>query len=255
MSVARERLLLRTLVELADTLVTDYEVVDFLYLLCDRAVEILGADVADLREDTARWPAFAEQATDRGFRSVHARPLRVRDEHIGAMDILYRSPGAFSEDDAAVAGALADMTSIGIYHQRTLRTSPGACSTGSSTAPACGLRKLGRPPPLAERQRLGPLPAGGMGDRLDVVVQRLGHHAHRHTIDEAVLQPYLAPGVGDRVHGLFPQRLGHLDGVHAAELQVGFRDELADDRDGIHHHEGSERGTFAEPGLCESSQP
>lgn len=66
MSVARERLLLRTLVELADTLVTDYEVVDFLYLLCDRAVEILGADVADLREDTARWPAFAEQATDRG---------------------------------------------------------------------------------------------------------------------------------------------------------------------------------------------
>lgn len=165
--MARERLLLRTLVELADTLVADYEVADFLYLLCDRAVELLGADAAgvllmttagdlevaassssdlhslerfeihalegpcvqahrsgtridvtDLREDTARWPAFAEEATDRGFRSVHARPLRVRDEHIGAMNILYRSPGAVSEDDAAVAGALADMTSIGIFHQR-----------------------------------------------------------------------------------------------------------------------------------------
>ena len=44
--MSRERLLIRTLLELADTLIADYDVVDFLYLLCDRAVELVDADAA-----------------------------------------------------------------------------------------------------------------------------------------------------------------------------------------------------------------
>lgn len=42
----REALLIRTLLELADTVVADHEVVDFLYLLCERAVEVVPADAA-----------------------------------------------------------------------------------------------------------------------------------------------------------------------------------------------------------------
>jgi len=38
----RERLLSQTLVELADTLVTGFDVVEFTHLLTERCVEILG---------------------------------------------------------------------------------------------------------------------------------------------------------------------------------------------------------------------
>jgi GAF domain-containing protein len=41
---SREARLGRTLVELADTLVEDFEVLDFLYLLCERCVQVLAVD-------------------------------------------------------------------------------------------------------------------------------------------------------------------------------------------------------------------
>ena len=44
----RELLLVQTLVELADTLVADFDVVELLTLLTDRCVELLGVDAAGL---------------------------------------------------------------------------------------------------------------------------------------------------------------------------------------------------------------
>jgi GAF domain-containing protein len=46
--VPREALLVRTLVELADTLVADFDVVDLLTLVADRCVELLGVGAAGL---------------------------------------------------------------------------------------------------------------------------------------------------------------------------------------------------------------
>lgn len=42
--MSHERLLIRSLLELVDTMITDYDAVDFLYLLCDRTVEVLQVD-------------------------------------------------------------------------------------------------------------------------------------------------------------------------------------------------------------------
>lgn len=47
-STQRETLLARTLVELADTLVADFDVVDLLTMLAARSVEVLGVDAAGL---------------------------------------------------------------------------------------------------------------------------------------------------------------------------------------------------------------
>lgn len=44
--VGRERLLIRILLELADTMAADHDMVDFFYLLCERAVHVVPADAA-----------------------------------------------------------------------------------------------------------------------------------------------------------------------------------------------------------------
>ena len=46
--MTREQLLGRVFVELADTLVDDFDAIDFLQLLCERSVELLEADAAGL---------------------------------------------------------------------------------------------------------------------------------------------------------------------------------------------------------------
>lgn len=66
----------------------------------------------------ARWPAFQEEALRRGFRSVHAIPLRLRGDTIGTMNLFGTSIGALSARDASAAQALADVATISILQQR-----------------------------------------------------------------------------------------------------------------------------------------
>jgi AmiR/NasT family two-component response regulator len=54
--------------------------------------------------------------------AVHALPLRLRDHTIGAMSIFSEQTGAFSDQDAALAQALADAATIAILQIRTRDT-------------------------------------------------------------------------------------------------------------------------------------
>jgi GAF domain-containing protein len=172
MSTVSAEQLAKIFVEVADTLVDEFDIIEFLHLLAERtaglarasAVGLLLADQrgnlefmagsdenvkllelfqlqnqegpcldafrtarpvinADLRAAGARWPRFAPRATAAGFRSVHAFPLRLRSEVIGALNLFGADVGAFDEADVQVVQAVADVATIGLLQERTIRRS------------------------------------------------------------------------------------------------------------------------------------
>jgi GAF domain-containing protein len=165
--MSRETLLTRTFVELADTLVDDFDVVELLTRLAHRCVEVLDVAAAglmliapegdlrvvassseemrlvelfeiqsqegpcpdcfrtgepalhtDLASEDAHWPRFGPIAVKAGFRSVHALPMRLRGETIGALNLFQDAAGGLAEADVVVAQALADVATIGILQHR-----------------------------------------------------------------------------------------------------------------------------------------
>ena len=164
-------LLSDTFVELADTMVADFDVIDFLQLLTDRSVMLLNASAAgvmladprgelrvaassdeaagllelfqiqndqgpcldcyrtgqpvtaDLSGPGQRWPRFAAAATEYGFRTVEALPMRLRTEVIGALNLFRAAPGRFEAADLRLGQALADVATIGLLHERNVRRS------------------------------------------------------------------------------------------------------------------------------------
>ncbi len=167
--MASQQPLLHAFIGLADTLVADFDVIDFLQTLTETTVTLLDADAAGLMladqrgnlevvassteqarllelfelqheegpcldsyrqrepvtnidpdEAERRWPTFgaAVRATD--FTSVHAVPLRLRDEVIGAMNLFLTRPGILTPDDLALGQGLADIATIGLLQQRAI---------------------------------------------------------------------------------------------------------------------------------------
>jgi GAF domain-containing protein len=157
------------LVELADTLVDDFDVIDFLHVLTERCVSLLGVSaagllltdgqqtlqlvaassertrllelfqlqtdqgpcvdcfrtgepvsVADL-PNAGRWPRFTEAAAAAGFSAVHAVPMRLRTEVIGALNFFDASPGALDPATLRIGQALADVATIGLLQERAIR--------------------------------------------------------------------------------------------------------------------------------------
>jgi GAF domain-containing protein len=78
--------------------------------------------VPDLVDAVERWPTFAVAAEQAGaFRSVHALPMRLRGEAIGALNLFHQVPGPLTAADLALAQALADVATIGILQERAIR--------------------------------------------------------------------------------------------------------------------------------------
>jgi transcriptional regulator with GAF, ATPase, and Fis domain len=167
-----DRQLAEAFVALADTLVDDFDVVDFLHELTVRCAQVLGVSaagvllsdqrgalrvvaasteqtrllellqsqtdqgpcpecfhtgrpvaVADLSTPTAarRWPRFVAEARQIGFASVHALPMRLRSDVIGALNLFGTRPGALDQDTTRLAQALADVATIGLLQARAIR--------------------------------------------------------------------------------------------------------------------------------------
>jgi GAF domain-containing protein len=77
--------------------------------------------VADIEKESKRWPAFAAAMVEQGFRSAYATPMRLRGQTIGSMNLFSTTTGQLNRADAAVAQALADVATIGILQERSIR--------------------------------------------------------------------------------------------------------------------------------------
>jgi transcriptional regulator with GAF, ATPase, and Fis domain len=163
-------LLSDTFIDLADTMVADFDVIDFLHMLADRSTRLLSVAAAgvlladprgqlrvaaasseaaglielfqiqndqgpcldcfrtgqpvtatDLTEPEQRWPRFAAAATQAGFGAVHALPMRLRDQVIGALNLFSAQANPLGQDDLRTGQALADVATIGLLQERNVR--------------------------------------------------------------------------------------------------------------------------------------
>lgn len=83
----------------------------------------LVVSVSDSREMRDRWPRFWEAAAASGYVAVHAIPMRLRGETIGSLNLFRTTEGALNESDAMAAQALADVATISVLQERTIRDS------------------------------------------------------------------------------------------------------------------------------------
>ena len=157
----------QVLVELSDTVLDTFDIIEFLDNLTERCVELLDVDaagllLADRRNrlnlmaatvqrarvlglcelqvqegprlecfDTGhaitnvylaasqdRWPTFGAAAIESGFGTTHALPMRLRGQVIGALSLFTEDQRRLSATDVALGGAMADLATIGLLHQR-----------------------------------------------------------------------------------------------------------------------------------------
>ena len=73
----------------------------------------------DIRSD--RWPDFTDVAAAQGIHSVYAIPLRLRQTTIGTLNLMREQRGELNRYDIRAAQALADVATIGILQERTIR--------------------------------------------------------------------------------------------------------------------------------------
>jgi GAF domain-containing protein len=168
--LSREQRINDAFVQVADTLIADYDIVDLLHTLVEVCTNLLsvqagglvladdngdlqlmastsemadfvevmqlaagvgpcvdcfrtGAPVSvrDIQNSGNQWPQFEVAMTLQGFRAVYATPMRLRGQVLGAMNLFSIEPGEFNTADAGVAQALADVATIGILQERSIR--------------------------------------------------------------------------------------------------------------------------------------
>jgi hypothetical protein len=73
--------------------------------------------VPELASAADRWPRFVSVALEQGFASVHALPMKLWEEPLGALGLFGNSPGDLDEQDLNLAQALAHVASIAILRE------------------------------------------------------------------------------------------------------------------------------------------
>jgi transcriptional regulator with GAF, ATPase, and Fis domain len=75
----------------------------------------------DLAADAYRWPRFAPAATEAGFGSVYAYPMRLMDRVVGGLNMFYSASVDLPQSTRRLAQALADLAVLGLTQERDQR--------------------------------------------------------------------------------------------------------------------------------------
>jgi transcriptional regulator with GAF, ATPase, and Fis domain len=75
--------------------------------------------VPDLAAEEHRWPQFSSAATQVGFASVHALPMRLRNHVLGTLGLFGDRVGRLEDDDLALAQALVHVATIAIVNEKS----------------------------------------------------------------------------------------------------------------------------------------
>lgn len=73
--------------------------------------------VSDLGAEESRWPRFVAAATEAGFASVHAVPMRAAGIVLGALGLFGIDAGELNDADLLVAQTLAHIASVAILQE------------------------------------------------------------------------------------------------------------------------------------------
>ena len=73
--------------------------------------------VADLQAESNRWPRFVPAATEAGFASVHAVPMRAAGIVLGALGLFGTRPGKLNDADLLVGQTLAHIACVAILQE------------------------------------------------------------------------------------------------------------------------------------------
>ena len=77
----------------------------------------------DLSQYSGQWPRFVAEAQRQMFHTVHALPMRLRDQTVGVLNLFRTDLTRLSTEDLALGQALADIATISILHERALHRS------------------------------------------------------------------------------------------------------------------------------------
>ncbi|WP_112262232.1 GAF and ANTAR domain-containing protein [Lentzea terrae] len=88
---------------------------------CFRTGQPVACD--DLAQEPQRWPRFTLAAREQGFSAVHAVPMRLREQIVGALNLFRTSPGVIPEEAVELAQSFANVATISILQVRALRHS------------------------------------------------------------------------------------------------------------------------------------
>jgi transcriptional regulator with GAF, ATPase, and Fis domain len=70
--------------------------------------------IDDLSTRATTWPQFVPAAAAEGFKSVHAIPMRLVDDMLGALGLFGTNTGALNEADLRLGQAMAHVASVAI---------------------------------------------------------------------------------------------------------------------------------------------